>query len=346
MEIGVFLAYWPWFTPEEQFEYAVLADRLGMDSVWVSEAWGQDAVSLLGNLAARTENVALGSGLMQIPARQPTATAMAAMTLDVLSGGRFRLGLGLSGPQVSEGWYGVAYNKPLKRTREYIEIVRKALDGEKVTVDGEFWTLPLPHDQGMGLGKPLRMLGRPTQERIPIYVGAIGPKSIEQVGAIADGWLPTMVNPREPDILLDPLRRGAETAGRTIGDIRIAASTVVAVADTEREARDAVKPWIVFYLGAMGAKSKNFYVDLADHYGHGDSARECQDLFLSGDRLGAAGALSDDLIDTFAIATTPDRLEARVAEYEAMGTNELICCPCGDASGKERTIRALADVRG
>jgi F420-dependent oxidoreductase-like protein len=344
MEIGLFLAYWPWFSPDEQFEYAVLADRLGLDSLWVSEAWGQDAVSLLGNLSARTENIALGSGLMQIPARQPTATAMAAMTLDVLSNGRFRLGLGLSGPQVSEGWYGVGYSKPLGRTREYIEIVRKALGGEKVTADGDFWTLPLPEDQGMGLGKPLRMLGRPVQERIPIYVGAIGPKAIEQVGAIADGWLPTMVNPRDPDILLDPLRRGAETAGRSIKDIRIAASAVAAVADTEREARDAVKPWIVFYIGAMGAKSKNFYVELADHYGYGDAARECQDLFLAGDRLGAANALTDELIDTFAIATTPDKVESRVAEFDAMGANELICCPCGDAAGKERTIRALAAI--
>jgi F420-dependent oxidoreductase-like protein len=346
VEIGLFLAYWPWFTPEEQFEYAVLADRLGLDSIWVSEAWGQDAVSVLGNLSARTENVALGSGLMQIPARQPTATAMAAMTLDVLSNGRFRLGLGLSGPQVSEGWYGVGYSKPLGRTREYIEIVRKALAGEKVTADGDFWTLPLPEDQGMGLGKPLRMLGRPAQEKIPIYVGAIGPKSIEQVGAIADGWLPTMVNPRDPDILLDPLRRGLASAGRSISDIRIAASAVAAVADTESEAREAVKPWIVFYIGAMGAKSKNFYVELADHYGYGDSARECQDLFLAGDRLGAANALTDELIDTFAIATTPDKLESRVAEFEAMGATELICCPCGDSAGKERTIRALADVRG
>ena len=346
MEIGLFIAYWPWFTPEEQFEYAVLADRLGLDSVWVSEAWGQDAVSLLGNLAARTENVALGSGLMQIPARQPTATAMAAMTLDVLSNGRFRLGLGLSGPQVSEGWYGVSYSKPVTRTREYVEIVRKALAGEKVTAEGEFWTLPLPEDVGMGLGKPLRILGKPKQEKIPIYLGSIGPKAIEQVGAIADGWLPTMVNPRDPDILFDPLRRGAESVGRSIKDIRIAASTVVAVADTDREARDAVKPWLVFYLGAMGAKSKNFYVDLADHYGHGDPARKCQELFLAGDRMGAAEALTDDLVDAFAIATTPDRLEARVSEFEAMGANELICCPCGDSAGKERTIRALADVRG
>ncbi len=346
MEIGLFLGYWPWFTPEEQFEYAVLADRLGLDSVWISEAWGQDAVSMLGSLTARTEKVALGSGLMQIPARQPTATAMAAMTLDVLSHGRFRLGLGLSGPQVSEGWYGVPFSKPVTRTREYIEIVRKALDGEKVIADGEFWTLPLPEDQGMGLGKPLRMLGRPAKEHIPIYLGAIGPKAVEQVGAIADGWLPFMYSPKDPSILRDPLVRGAESVGRSITDIRIASSAAVAVADTQREARDAVKPWLVFYLGAMGAKAKNFYVDLADMYGFGDSARDCQDRFLAGDRLGAADALTDELIDAVSICVTPDQLEARVAEYEGIGSNELICIPCGDAAGKDRTIRALADVRG
>jgi F420-dependent oxidoreductase-like protein len=346
LEIGLFLGYWPWFTPDEQFEYAVLADRLGLDSVWISEAWGQDAVSVLGSLTARTENIALGSGLMQIPARQPTATAMAAMSLDVLSKGRFRLGLGLSGPQVSEGWYGVPFSKPVTRTREYIEIVRKALDGEKVTAEGEFWTLPLPEDQGMGLGKPLRLLGKPAKEHIPIYLGAIGPKAVEQVGAIADGWLPFMFSPRDPSILMGPLKRGADSVGRSVSDIRIAASVAAAVADTQREARDAVRPWLVFYIGAMGAKAKNFYVELAESYGFGESARACQDLFLSGDRLGAANALTDELIDAVSICVTPDQLESRVAEYESIGANELVCIPCGDTAGKDRTIRALADVRG
>ncbi|MCX6388416.1 MAG: LLM class flavin-dependent oxidoreductase [Solirubrobacterales bacterium] len=345
MQIGLFLAYWPWFTPEEQIEYAVLADRLGLDSVWISEAWGQDAVSVLGNLTAQTERIRLGSGLMQIPARQPTATAMAAVTLDVLSKGRFNLGLGLSGPQVSEGWYGVAFDKPVKRTREYIEIIRLALSGEKVIYDGEFWTLPLPEDEGLGLGRPLRLLARPAQENIPIFLGAIGPKAVEQVGAIADGWLPFMYSPKNPDVLRDPLLRGLEKSSRSIDDLKISAVIPTAVAATVEEARDATRPWLSFYLGAMGAKAKNLYVELADLYGYGDSARACQQAFLSGDRLGAGALLSDELVDVGTIATTPDELADRVNEYESIGVNEIIAIPCGDAEGKDNTIRALADVR-
>src|SRR3954447_1913873 len=166
MRAGIFLAYWPWFSPEEQLELAVLADELGLDAVWVAEAWGQDAVSLLGYIAARTERIGLGTALMQIPARPPTATAMAATTLDVLSGGRFRLGLGVSGPQVSEGWYGVPFARPLRRTREYVEIVRLALARKTVRYDGREWTLPLgPDAGGSGLGQPLKLLARPVQAR-------------------------------------------------------------------------------------------------------------------------------------------------------------------------------------
>jgi F420-dependent oxidoreductase-like protein len=221
MRIGLFLAYWPWFSPEEQLELATLADELGLDSVWISEAWGQDAVSVLGLLAGRTERVGLGSGVMQIPARQPTAAAMAAVTLDVLSGGRFRLGLGVSGPQVSEGWYGVPFRHPVRRTREYVEIVRRVVDREgPLRFEGREWRLPLaPDDGGAGLGKPLKLLASPVQERIPIYLGAIGPRSVEQVGEIADGWLPFLLNPREPEVLFDPLRTGARRAGRSLEDI-------------------------------------------------------------------------------------------------------------------------------
>src|SRR4051794_11299808 len=175
MRAGLFLAYWPWFAPDEQVALAVMADELGLDSVWISEAWGQDAVSVLGLLAGKTERVALGSGLLQVPARQPAATAMAAATLDVLSDGRFRLGLGVSGPQVSEGWYGVPFARPLRRTREYLEIVRAILArGAPLEYGGGEWRLPL---EG-GLGKPLKLLAKPVQERIPIYLGAIAPRSV------------------------------------------------------------------------------------------------------------------------------------------------------------------------
>src|SRR3954449_8012203 len=218
MRAGIFVAYWPWFTPEEQVSLAVLADDLGLDSVWVAEAWGQDAVSLLGHLAARTERVALGSALMQIPARPPTGTAMAAATLDVLSGGRMRLGLGVSGPQVSEGWYGVPFARPVSRTREYVEVVRAALERRgPLEYQGRKFQIPL--EGGTGLGKPLKLLAKPVQDRIPIYLGAIGPKAVEQVGEIADGWIPFMFDPAQADEQLAPLRRGLEKAGRSIDDV-------------------------------------------------------------------------------------------------------------------------------
>src|SRR3954451_10503813 len=196
MRAGVFLAYWPWFTPAEQVDLAVLADRLGLDSVWVAEAWGQDAVSVLGLLAGKTDRIGLGSGLMQIPARKPTATAMAAATLDVLSEGRFRLGLGLSGPQVSEGWYGVPFTRNLARTRDYVDVVRRTLAREKILMDLDGATDPA--HPPTGLGKPLKLLTKPVQDPLPIYLGAIGPRAVKQAGALADGWLPFMLEPADP----------------------------------------------------------------------------------------------------------------------------------------------------
>jgi F420-dependent oxidoreductase-like protein len=334
MRAGLFVAYWPWFTPQEQVELAVLADELGLDSVWVAEAWGQDAVSVLGLLAGRTERVALGSGLMQIPARRATATAMAAASLDVLSGGRFRLGLGLSGPQVSEGWYGVPFTDNLARTREYVDVVRRALAREPVQVPLE------GGGDGTGLGRPLKLLARPVQDRLPIYLGAIGPRSVEQVGAIADGWLPFLLDPSDPGELLEPLRRGVERAGRSLAEIDVAPVVPVAIAEDVATARDAVRPWLAFYLGAMGAKEKNFYVELAERQGHGAAAREVQERALAGDRAGAAAAVTDALVDAGAIATTPAGLDERLAAYERAGATTLVAVPCGE--DKMAVARALA----
>src|SRR3954451_298460 len=246
MRAGIFVAYWPWFTPQEQVRLAVLADELGLDSVWVAEAWSQDAVSLLGHLTARTERVALGSALMQIPARPPTGTAMAAVTIDVLSGGRMRLGLGVSGPQVSEGWYGVPFARPVSRTREYVEVVRAALE-RKGPLNHQGREFQTPLQGGTGLGKPLKLLAKPVQYRIPVYLGAIGPKAVEQVGEIADGWLPFMFDPSQADEQLAPLRRGLELSGRDRSAIDLAASVPVGLADDIEQARDAVRPILAFY---------------------------------------------------------------------------------------------------
>jgi F420-dependent oxidoreductase-like protein len=334
MRAGAFLAYWPWFTPAEQVELAVLADRLGLDSAWVAEAWGQDAVSVLGMLAGKTDRIALGSGLMQIPARKPTATAMAAASLDVLSEGRFRLGLGLSGPQVSEGWYGVPFVNNLKRTREYVDTVRRTLARERIHVPME------DGSDGTGLGKGLKLLTRPVQDRLPIYLGAIGPKAVRQAGAIADGWLPFMLDPAEPETLLGPLREGAEEAGRSLKDIDISPVVPLAVDEDLGAARDAVRPWLAFYLGSMGAKAKNFYVELAERQGHGAAAREVQARALAGDRAGAIAAVSDGLVDAGAIATTPAGLDERLAVYERAGVTTLVAVPCGE--DKPGVLRALA----
>jgi F420-dependent oxidoreductase-like protein len=344
MRAGLFLAYWPWFSPQEQVELAMLGDELGLDSIWISEAWGQDAVSVLGLLAGRTERIALGSGLLQIPARQPTATAMAAVTLDVLSGGRFRLGLGVSGPQVSEGWYGVPFARPVARTREYVEIVRAAVARKKpLDHQGSEYAIPLPPGQGTGLGKPLKLLAKATSPTIPIYLGAVGPKAVEQAGEIADGWLPFMLDPRHAGVLLEPLDRGLARGGRTRADIDIAAAVAMSVDEDLDAARNAVRPWLAFYLGAMGAPDKNFYVELAGRAGHGAAARACQTAWLAGDREGAATGLTCELIDAMALACTPAQLDDRLAAFEAAGVTTLVAVPCGN---RPALVRLLAESVG
>jgi F420-dependent oxidoreductase-like protein len=327
VRIGLFLAYWPWFSPEEQVELARQADREGLDSVWVAEAWGQDAVSVLGHLSAVTERVGLGSGLLQIPGRSPAMTAMTAATLDVLSNGRFRLGLGVSGPQVSEGWHGVPFARPLARTREYVEIVRAALAREApLEYEGQEFRLPIG---GSELGKPLKLLARPVQERIPIYLGAVGPKAVEQAARIADGWLPFGFSPATAPELLAPFEGTS---------VDIAPVVMVCVDEDLDRARDLARPWLAIYLGGMGAKGKNFYVDSAERRGHGESAREVQERFLA-DRQGAAAALSDELIDGSALCCRSAELDERLAEYERAGANTLLAMPLGD---RPRIVEALA----
>jgi F420-dependent oxidoreductase-like protein len=334
MRTGLFLAYWPWFSLDEQIELAGLADELGLDSVWVSEAWGQDAATVLARLSAATERVGLGSGLFQIPGRTPAMTAMTAATLDVISGGRFRLGLGVSGPQVSEGWHGVDFSRPVARTREYVEIVRAALAREgPLEYHGAEFELPIAG--GTGLGKPLKLLAKPVQDRIPIYLGAVGPKAVEQTAQIADGWLPFGFDPGRADELLAPIR----AAGR---EIDVAPVVMVCVDDDPARARDLARPWLTIYMGGMGAKGKNFYVEAAERAGFGDSAREVQHLFMEGDRAGAAAALSDELIESNAICTDMAGLPTRVAEFERAGVDTLLAMPFGD--NRPAIVRAIADA--
>jgi F420-dependent oxidoreductase-like protein len=256
---------------------------------------------------------------VQLSARTPAATAMAAITLDHLSGGRFILGLGASGPQVVEGWYGEPYPRPLARTREYVEIVRAALAREgPLEYEGEEFRLPV--NGGTGLGKPLKLLARPVQERIPIYLGSMGPKAIAQTAQIADGWLPSRFSAE----LAEPFRGT---------DVDISPVVMVCVDEDIDRARDLARPWLTVYLGGMGTKDKNFYVAAAERSGQGESAREVQRLYMSGDRSGAAAALTPELIDSSAICCRPAELDQHLAHYESAGATTLLAMPFGDRAG-------------
>lgn len=338
MDLAVYLAYAPWIGLDEQLRLGRLADDLGFHSAWVAETWGQDATAVLGALAATTEQIRLGSAILQIPARQPTATASAISTIDQLSGGRAMLGLGLSGPQVSEGWYGVPFVAPLGRTREYVEIVRMALDHQQVAYEGKHWQLPI-RNAGLGLGKPLKMIGRPVQEHLPIYLGVIGEKTIRQAGQIADGWLPAFYSPAHAASLCEPLLRGIADAGRARADVKISPTVPVALAETREAARDLLRPILTWYFGAMGAKDQNFYVRLAVRYGFGEVATACQNAFLAGDRLGAAAALTPEVIDLATIAATPATLEGQLATFADSGVDTLVVLPFGD---RPELLRVLA----
>jgi len=338
VRIHLSVAYWPWYSFEEQVALAVAADEAGLEGVWVSEAWGQDVVSILAILADRTERIGIGSALMQIPARQPTAAAMAAATIDVISGGRMHLGLGVSGPQVSEGWYGVPFERSLGRIREYVEIVRQAWERRPVEHDGR--NFQIPTSEGMGLGKPLKLMAKPPQDRLPVYLGAIGPRSVELCGEIADGWIPAFFDPDDGAGLLERLDAGLAKAGRERSEIDVAPTVPVAVDEDRDEARNAIRPIVSFYLGGMGAKEKNFYVDLLAANGLADEAHEVQDRFLAGDRVGAAMALTAEVIDMCGVACTPDELPERMARFERAGADSVIALPFG--KDREATIRRLA----
>ncbi len=329
MDLAVYLAYAPWIPLDEQLRLGRQADQLGFHSAWVAETWGQDATAVLAALAATTEQIRLGAAIMQIPARQPTTTASAISTIDQLSGGRAMLGLGLSGPQVSEGWYGVPFVSPLGRTREYIEIVRMALAHESVDYQGKHWQLPV-RDAGLGLGKALKMIGRPVQEHIPIYLGVMGEKTVHQAGQLADGWLPAFYSSQHAEALNSPLLAGIADAGRQRGDVMIAPTVPIALADTREEAQNLLRPILTWYFGAMGAKDKNFYIELATRYGFGDVATACQEAFLAGDRMAAAMTLTPEVIDLAAIAATPATLENQLAAYADSDVDTLIALPFGE----------------
>src|SRR5919198_4354531 len=321
----------PGTNPTELVALAQEAERLGYDSAWAAEAWGTDAVSVLAWLAAVTDQIELGSAIMQIPARTPASTAMTAATLDLLSGGRFLLGLGTSGPQVVEGWHGQDWGKPLLKTREYVEIVRAILRREVLEHHGEHYDIPLRG--GSGLGKPLKLMARPLRAEIPIYLAAISPKAVAQAFEIADGWLPIFWSPeRARSVFRDAF------AGMREG-FEIAAFAPVVLTDDVEAGHDSLRPYYALYVGGMGSRGKNFYNDLAARYGYEAEAREIQDLYLEGRARDAAGAVPDALVDELALVGPKERIADRLAAWRESGATSLIV-----SSPQVEALQVLAEL--
>jgi F420-dependent oxidoreductase-like protein len=326
MKLAVHIGYWGLgLSSADQLEVVQEAERLGYDSVWTAEAYGSDAATILGWLAGQTSTIKLGSGILQMPARSAAATAMTAATLDVLSDGRFLLGIGSSGPQVSEGWHGVRFAKQLARTRDYVAVLRKALARERLEYKGETLELPLPD----GPGKALKLTISPVQERIPIYLAAIGPKNTQLAGEIADGVMPTLFSPEHVAVMRDELQTGLDRAGdgRTLADIDVAPQVQVMVTDDVERARDIMRPFIGLYVGGMGSREKNFYNQLVRRYGFEDAAQEIQDLYLEGRKEDAMAAIPDALIDTVSICGPPGAVRERLAAFREAGVGSLGITP-------------------
>jgi F420-dependent oxidoreductase-like protein len=347
MKLGINLGYWGMgLTAEDHLRLVKEAEGLGFDSVWAAEAYGSDAATVLAWLAGQTERIKLGAAIFQIPARTAAMTAMTAATLDQLSHGRLKLGLGTSGPQVSEGWHGVRFGRQLQRTREYVEVVRMALRRERVAYRGETLELPLPD----GPGKALKLTIAPVQERIPILLAAMGPRNVALAGEIADGWLPFMFSPEHSGEQLRSLREGAERAGRDPGEIEICPTVDLIVTEDVDAARDAVRPVIALYVGGMGSRERNFYNRIVASYGFEDAAREVQDHYLDGRKDEAAAALPAELIDAVTLIGPPDVIRDRLAAYRDAGVGTLIVSALsqtvGDRSDQLRQVAELAEAAG
>ena len=319
MKLGLSLGYAPPGTnPADLFPLVQEAERLGFDSVWVAEAWGTDAVSVLGWLAGSTERIKLGSAIMQIPGRTPANTAMTAATLDLLSGGRFLLGLGTSGPQVVEGWHGQPWGKPLGKTREYVEIVRAALRRDVVAHEGEHYRIPWDGQGATGLGKPLKLMLRPLRAEVPIYLAALGPKNVALAAEIADGWLPIFVAPERFDDAFGPSLAAAPP------DFEIAATASVFVGDDVAALRDALRPHVALYVGGMGAKGRNFYNSLVRRYGWEEEAERIQELYLAGKQREAIAAVPDELVDAVSLIGPKERIAERLEAWRETPVTTLV----------------------
>lgn len=340
MQLGLNLGYWGAGNDAENLALAREADRLGYAVVWAAEAYGSDAATVLAWVAAQTERIDVGSAVFQIPGRTPANTAMTAATLDTLSGGRFRLGLGVSGPQVSEGWHGVRFDKPLTRTREYVSIVRKALARERVSFEGEFFTLPLPD----GPGKALTLTVHPVREHIPIYLAAIGPKNLELAGQIADGWLAIFFSPEHAGELMEPLRRGRESVGKDLSGFDVVPTVPIVLGDDLDACAEPIRAYSALYIGGMGSRDKNFYNQLATRMGYEQAAIEIQEHYLARDYAGAAAAVPFEFIDRTSLIGPPERIRERLHAFADAGVTTLtVAAYSGSLQERIDTLRVLAD---
>jgi F420-dependent oxidoreductase-like protein len=339
LKLGLNMGYWSGGPPPGATEAIAEAERLGFDSIWTAEAYGSDGLTPLAWWGAGTERVRLGTAITQMSARQPTATAMAAMTMDHLSGGRFVLGLGVSGPQVVEGWYGMPFAKPLARTREYIGILRDVWARKApVSNDDEHYPLPLPG--GTGLGKPLKSSIHPLREDIPIFLGAEGPKNIALAAELCDGWLAMLFSPGYEDFYRDALSEGfgRDGARRSFEDFEVAATVPLVVTDDVEGAADAMRPFYALYFGGMGAKGRNFHANVAIRMGYEEMVDKVQDLYLDGKKDEAAAAIPQKLIEDLSLIGPPDKIRHDLEAWRESIVTMLLLG--GDAA----TLRTAADL--
>ena len=342
MKLGVNLGYWGLgMGPQEQLHVVQEAERLGYDSVWAAEAYGSDAATVLAWLAAGTSKIKLGSAIFQMPGRTPALTAMTAATIDELSGGRMVLGIGSSGPQVAEGWHGQPFARQLQRTREYVAVVRKALARERLEFHGETIELPIPG----GPGKALKLMITPVQERIPIYLAAIGPKNTALAGEIADGWIPTFFSPEHVAEFRALLEEGAARSGRSLDGFDIAPTVQAYVSDDRELARNLMRPVLALYIGGMGSRRQNFYNNLVKRYGFEQAAAEIQDLYLEGKKEEAGAAIPAELIDTVSLCGPRDVVAERITAFREAGVGTLMVSPMAwTAEDRVAQLRAVAEL--
>jgi F420-dependent oxidoreductase-like protein len=341
MRLALNLGYWGLASDADNVELVMEAERLGYTSVWTAEAYGNDAATVLAFLAAKTTTIELGSGIFQIPARTPAMTAMTAATIDTLSGGRFRLGLGVSGPQVSEGWHGVRFAKPLGRTREYIDIIRLAMARERVDYHGQHYELPLPD----GPGKALKMIIHPVREYLPIYLAAIGPKNLELAGELCDGWLAIFYDAEFAAELLASVNAGKAKAGREDAAFDVIPTMPVIVGDDIEACADPIRGYAALYVGGMGSREQNFYNRLAARMGFEKEAEEIQNLYLDRKYAEAGAAVPLDFIDRTSLIGPIDRIAERMQALEASGVTTVNVSGFGGTQEQRvATLRAAAEA--